>query len=344
MFVACFESNFLSTDKDTCVAPGEKAHFSIDVSRSGPGTISAITAGPHNSVTPTQIEQNENGTISVSFNPQTVGIYHTDIFWNNRKVHGCPYTVLVSEPGKCVAHGEGLYQARLNEAASFEVTTIGVGPGKISGHVLCHHENIPIEITKTEDNTYKGQYYPDSLDDLFVHLFFNSTPIRGSPFAVRVGDPSKCRFHVAETKPLKVGSEYTVSVDFDEEAGHGDVTCVVKSPCGTELPVMIIDNGKNSKRIHFKPKLHGVHEVTVAFGGAPLAGCPYNIQVLEASDAAKIIATGDGLHQGKVCFRSLLSRDRLRLSFPIDLSSIRESMNANLASFALRIDGWSMYD
>lgn len=250
-------------------------------------------------MTPTNIEQNDDGTMSVSFTPQTVGIYNTDIFWNGRKVHGCPYTVLVSDSSKCVAHGEGLYQARLNEAACFEVTTIGAGPGNVSGRVMCRGEEIPIGVEKVEDNTYKGQYYPDSLDDLHVHVLFNDTPVRGSPFTVKVCDPSKVQFRIIDSKPVKVGSECTVSVELEDEAGHGDVTCAVKSPCGTELPVMIIDNGKHSKRIHFKPKVHGIHSVTVFFGRAPLAGCPYNLDVLQTSDVGKVIAAGDGLHQGK---------------------------------------------
>lgn len=257
-------------------------------------------------MTPTDIEQRDNGTMSVFFNPPTVGVYHTDIFWNNRKIRGCPYTVLVSDPGKCVAHGEGLYQARLNEAVNFEVTTIGAGPGKINGHVRCGNEEIPVEIAKVEDNTYKGQYYPDSLDPLSVHLHFNETAIRGSPFLVKVSNPSKCRINVVQTNPVKVGSEYTLRVDFDDDAGQGDIKCIVKSPCGTELPVMIIDKGKNSKQIHFKPRVHGRHGVNVLFGGAPLAGCPYNLDVAEASDAGEVVVAGDALHKGMfLCFYAI---------------------------------------
>lgn len=291
----------IHTDNNVCVAPGEQAEFTVDFSQSGPGTISAITTGPHNSMTPTQVEQINDKSMSISFSPPTVGIYHTDILWNNRKVPGSPYTILVSDPGKCVAHGEGLYQARLNEAVGFEVTTIGAGPGKITGHILCGDEEIPVEIAKTEDNTYKAVYYPDSLGTLQVQLFFNGTPVRGSPFIANVCDPSKCRFHTtATTNRVRVGDEYSLNIEIEEEAGHGDVTCVVKSPCETELPVMIIDNGKNSKQIHFKPRQHGVHKVTVLFGGAPLVGCPYDLEVFEASNAKNVVATGDGLHQGKI--------------------------------------------
>ena len=286
------------TDDGVSVVPGERAQFEIDISRSGPGTISAVTTGPHNSVTPTQVEENGDGSVSIWFNPPTVGIYHTDILWNNRKVRGCPYTILVCEPGNCVAHGEGLYQARLNEEAGFEITTIGAGPGKVSGRILYGDEEIPVEIIKTEENTYKAQYYPDSLGSLQVHLMFNSTPIRGSPFTAKVCDPSKCHFHATATKNVKVGEEYSVNIELDEEAGQGDVTCIVKSPCATDVPVMIIDNGINSKQIHFKPRQHGIHKVTVLFGGAPLVGCPYDVEVFEASNAAGVVADGDGLYKG----------------------------------------------
>jgi len=289
-----------NADNEVYILPGGKAEFTVDVSRSGPGTMSAVTTGPHNSITPTQIEQNDDGSMCIVFNPQTVGIYHTDIFWNKRKIYGSPYTIFVSDPGKCVAHGEGLYQARLNEAAGFEVTTIDAGPGKVSGYVVCRDEKIPVEIIKTEDHTYNGQYYPDCLGTFQVHLFYNSTSIRGSPFVAKVCDPSKCRFQVIETNHVKVGDEYSLNVEFDDEAGQGDVSCIITSPCATELPVMIIDNGKNSKQIHFTPKQHGTHKVTVCFGGAPLAGCPYDLEVLEASDVTSVIATGDGLHQAAV--------------------------------------------
>ena len=273
--------------------------MTIDVSRSGPGTITATTSGPHYSDTPTKIIQNGDGTVSITFEPPTVGVYHTDILWNGRKVYGCPFTVIVSDPGKCVAHGEGLYQARLNEAACFEVTTIGAGPGKVHGYAQCGNETIPIELDKLDENSYCGQYYPDTLEPLDVYLDFDGVPVRGSPFTVKVGNPKKCRFHTVDIKPVKVASEYSLNIDFDEEAGHGDVACTVKSPCGAELPVMIIDNGQRAKRIHFTPKQPGMHEVNVCFAGAPLEGCPYTIEVLEASDASRIVASGDGLHQGR---------------------------------------------
>ena len=115
---------------------------------------------------------------------------------------------------------------------------------------------------------------------------------------MKIGNPSKSRFEIVDARPLKVGAEYSLSVDCDEDAGHGDVTCVVKGPCGNELPVMIIDTGARSKRIHFKPKHPGMHEVNVCFAGAPLAGSPYMIEVLGAVDPSKVLASGDGIHQG----------------------------------------------
>ena len=121
-----------------------------------------MTSGPHNSSTPTQIVQNDNGTVTITFSPPTVGIYHTDVLWNNRKVHGCPLTVFVSDPTKCVAHGEGLYQARLNESACFEVTTIGAGPGKVNAHAFCGEEEIPIEVMKLIDSRHKVFLFPVS--------------------------------------------------------------------------------------------------------------------------------------------------------------------------------------
>ena len=81
------------------------------------------------------------------------------MLWNNRKVHGCPFTVFVSDPTKCVAHGEGLYQARLNESACFEVTTIGAGPGKVNAHAFCGEEEIPIEVMKVTDSTHANEVF-----------------------------------------------------------------------------------------------------------------------------------------------------------------------------------------
>ena len=283
------------------MVPDEEVAINVDVSETGAdgGIVTATTTGPHHSMTPTDVIQNEDGTLKVAFCPPTVGFYHTDILWNNRKLNGCPFTVLVSDPDKCVAHGEGLYQVRLNETAWFEVTTIGAGPGKITASAECNGEDIPIEITKTEDNTYNGNYYPDSLSHLNIQIAYNDFPIRGSPFSVRVGNPNRCKFDLANSEPLIAGNEQSMMVQFDEEAGHGEVRCLVKGPTG-EVPVMIIDTGKHGKRIDFRPKHAGMHEVKIFFAEALLAGCPYMIEVLEACDPSKVIASGEGLHQGKI--------------------------------------------
>ncbi len=137
-------------DKQLYAAPDQPVSLTVDVSQcdNDYGAISATTTGPHHSDIQTEMTENDDGTLSLSFTPTTVGFYHTDILWNKRKVTGSPFSVLVSDPGKCVAHGQGLYQARLNEAACFEVSTIGVGPGTLTATADCNGEDMPIELTK----------------------------------------------------------------------------------------------------------------------------------------------------------------------------------------------------
>eukprot|EP00794_Sanderia_malayensis_P010826 gene10826-11978_t len=287
-------------DNQIYAAPECPVALNADISKCGSdyGSFSAQTIGPHNNTVLTQLIENSENVVTFAFIPPTVGLYHTDIFWNNRKLAGCPYTIVVCDPDKCVAHGEGLHQARLNEAACFDVTTIGAGPGKVTASAECNGEQLPVELKQTDADTYNASYYPDSLDQLTVNVAFNDVPVRGSPFYVNVGNPSKCNFEFNHERPVKANAEQSIPVQAGDDAGRGELSCIVKGPNG-EVPVMIVDNGNQTKRINFCPKTPGMHEVRIYYAEALLAGCPYMIEVLPASKPEMVVVSGDGLHEAR---------------------------------------------
>ena len=271
----------------------------IDATRSGPGGLSASTIGPRNQSIQTDVIENAIGAYSVCFVPPECGEYKTDVFWNSRKVQGSPFVIWVSDPSKCVAHGEGLYQARLNEAAHFEISTIDAGPGKIDTYAESDGGRLPVELVKTDENIYRARYYPDSLSRLQIFVYYNDTPLRGSPFAVSVGNPSKCKVKLDTSRPVMAESDYTLVVTFEPEAGQGDLNCVVNGPEG-EVPSQISETGPDSKEVKFLPTKGGMYEVNIYYAGALLAGCPYMIDIAseEPVDPGKVFATGQGLQQG----------------------------------------------
>lgn len=84
------------TDKQLYAELYERIGIAVDTQNSGDGKLTAQTNGPRENLVATDVEQEEEGSFTVSFTPAEIGEYHTKVFWNDKQIQGSPFLVWVS--------------------------------------------------------------------------------------------------------------------------------------------------------------------------------------------------------------------------------------------------------
>ena len=54
------------------------------------------------------------------------------------------------------------------------------------------------------------------------------------------------------------------------EAGHGNVTCHIRSNSGSDVDIDIVDNGDGTVSLMYTPRIPGAYTVNIKFGGQPV--------------------------------------------------------------------------
>ena len=76
----------------------ERIGIAVDTQNSGDGALTAKTRGPCGNQCETEVDREEEGSYTVSFTPDHIGEYRTNVYWNNNEIQGSPFVVWVGCP------------------------------------------------------------------------------------------------------------------------------------------------------------------------------------------------------------------------------------------------------
>jgi len=217
----------------------------------------------------------------------------------------------VSDPSKIVSSGEGISQARLYEDAHFEVETAGAGPGDLTSYVEHDGQQKDVEVVKKNETLYDCVFRPDAVGVYNLYVNYNDSPIKGSPFPVKVGNPNEAVVIVDREEVVEAGTEHSCLVKLTEDAGEGDVITQVRGPDGNLVPSHVKYVNNSSREVVFKPDKPGRYETDIYYAGALLQGCPHVVHVQgrrERVDPKKVRVTGPGITEGKTFYVLIVHR------------------------------------
>ena len=81
---------------------------------------------------------------------------------------------------------------------------------------------------------------------------------------------------IATTIP--VGEECVITIN-TAEAGHGNVTCRIRSNVGSDVDIDIVDNGDGTVSLMYTPRVPGAYTLNIKFGGVPVPKGQFTQQV-----------------------------------------------------------------
>lgn len=246
----------------------------------------------------------------VSFLPSEPGEYNLQLYFNGKEIGSSPFTTTIADPGKAVAHGEGLYQVRLHEKEEFLVSLHGAGKGHldITG-VSPSGESVPVELqlSETEPDTYIVNYTPSEIGEHKIYVKFADVNVRGSPFVVKVADPGKVLVQMSsltETESAMIsGKEVVIPLEILPGAGEGELEAEVTGPSDVEIESQFTRESETLHHCRFIPTSPGEYTIKIFYGGGLVGGRALNAYVREARlapDAKRCVVHGVGMKEGKM--------------------------------------------
>jgi filamin len=270
--------------------------------------------GPYNRDVEAKVQDNHDGTHTVTYTPIDHGNHEVRITLNGAPVAKSPYHVNVDRQSgypnelKCWAEGPGLQGGNTAEPTHFTIHAADSNGNPVN----CKENPFVVDIvqpdgselvptvTNNNDGTFKVVYHAPNAGphEIVVGLKNPAAPlyydhIKDSPFRVNIGlgtDNAKTQVYgpalegnVQDNLPTQLFIK-AIGTDGSPITHGGDpFKVVVQGPAGP-VPVDLKDNGDGTYTATFAPNDAGKHRIDVTLRDAPVANSPYTIDVKEGAD------------------------------------------------------------
>jgi len=185
---------------------------------------------------------------------------------------------------KVTVHGAGLVTGEAGKPNSFTIFVQGGSIGNLS--VAFEGPSKPeINFKDNKDGSVEVSYTPRVPGDYKIHLNYDSKPVKGSPFYLKIsGDEENTRKVVnlikcggPGLKEGKSGQVNEILVDCKEAGITGGLSVAMEGPAKPE--VSFADNKDGTLKVTYKPAKEGAYKFHLKFGDIPVPGSPFAIQV-----------------------------------------------------------------
>ncbi|XP_061815670.1 filamin-C isoform X1 [Nerophis lumbriciformis] len=312
-FKASVQSVF-DPSKVTASGPGleqgkvnEAASFLVDCSKAGEAELTIEIISESGSKAEVHVENNGDGTYSITYIPQFHGIYTITVKYGGHLVPQFPANLQV-EPALDISgvdvYGPGVEpRGVLREVTTHFIVDARSVNNSSGGHVKVVISNpsgsiTDAFITDKADGTCRVEYTPFEDGLHLIEVSYNDDIVPKSPFRVSVNegcDPSRVRAYGPglEEGLVSKPNQFTVET---RGAGTGGLGLAIEGP--SEAKMSCKDNKDGSCSVEYIPFSPGVYDVNVTFGGLPIQGSPFRVTVRELIDPTKVRCSGPGLGSG----------------------------------------------
>jgi len=260
------------------------------------GSIDASIRRPSGGVDLPSVQDDNNGTVAIKYQPTEEGMHYLDVRYNKDHVQGSPFKFHVARPnsGQASASGPGLTHGVCGEQANFTVSTKGAGAGGLhlavegpsKADITCHDN---------KDGTVDVSYLPTAPGEYKITAKFADDHIPGSPFTCKITGEGKKR------NQISVGSSSELQLPGNlTETDLRSLKAYIESPSGAIEQCFLKKLPRGNIGISFTPREVGEHLVSVQKNGKHITNSPFKIIVnsQEVGDASRVVVSGPGLVQG----------------------------------------------
>ncbi|XP_067446272.1 filamin-C-like isoform X1 [Thunnus thynnus] len=278
--------------------------FTIDARDAGEGLLTVQILDPEGKPKNATIQDNRDGTYTVSYVPDSTGPYTITIKYGGDEIPYSPYRIQslpTGDASKCRVtvsiggHGvSSLQKLQTSEDTVITVDAKAAGKGKVTCKVLTPQGmEVDMDVVENHDGTFDIYYTAPEPGKYVITIRFGGQNIPKSPFHV-----------MATNEP--VASPDTVDplfrpvnflVPFMPQ--QGEITGEVRMPSGKTARPHITDNKDGTITIKYQPTERGLHEMDIKYEGNHIPGSPLQFFV-DAVNSGLVTAYGPGLSYGMV--------------------------------------------
>uniref|UniRef100_A0A674E1Y1 Filamin C n=1 Tax=Salmo trutta TaxID=8032 RepID=A0A674E1Y1_SALTR len=326
-FKAMVQSVF-DPSKVTASGPGlergkvnEAGSFIVDCSKAGEAELTIEIISDSGSKVEVRVQNNSDGTYSITYIPQFHGMYTITIKYGGHAVPKFPARVQVDpavDTSGVKVYGPGVEPRGVLREVTTHFIVDARAKSKTGGsHVKARivnpsGANTDAYITDKGEGTYRVEYaaYEDGMH--LIEVLYDDVAVPNSPFRVPVTegcDPSRVRAYGPGLEEGLVNKPNRFTVE-TRGAGTGGLGLAIEGP--SEAKMSCKDNKDGSCSVEYIPFTPGDYDVNITFGGLPIPGSPFRVPVGELVDPSKVRCSGPGLGSGV--------RARVPQTFTVDTS------------------------
>uniref|UniRef100_M4AQC1 Filamin C n=1 Tax=Xiphophorus maculatus TaxID=8083 RepID=M4AQC1_XIPMA len=265
--------------------------FTIDARDAGEGLLTVQILDPEGKPKNATIQDNRDGTYTVSYVPDSTGPYTITIKYGGDEIPYSPYRIQslpTGDASKCRLTG--------NEAADTVITVDAkaAGKGKVTCKVLTPQGmELDMDVVENHDGTFDIYYTAPEPGKYVITIRFGGENIPKSPFhVVASNEPVVPRDPVDPLfRPVNFLVPFTPQ--------QGEITGEVRMPSGKTARPHITDNKDGTITIKYQPTERGLHEMDIKYDGNHIPGSPLQFYV-DAVNSGVVTAYGPGLSYGMV--------------------------------------------
>ncbi|XP_052316205.1 filamin-A-like isoform X14 [Oncorhynchus keta] len=312
-FKAMVQSVF-DPSKVTASGPGlergkvnEAGSFVVDCAKAGEAELTIEIISDSGSKAEVRVQNNSDGTYSITYIPQFHGMYTITIKYGGHAVPKFPARVQVDpavDTSGVKVYGPGVEPRGVLREVTTHFIVDARAKSKTGGsHVKARivnptGANTDAYITDKGEGTYRVEYtaYEDGMH--LIEVLYDDVAVPNSPFRVPVTegcDPSRVRAYGPGLEEGLVNKPNRFTVE-TRGAGTGGLGLAIEGP--SEAKMSCKDNKDGSCSVEYIPFTPGDYDVNITFGGLPIPGSPFRVPVRELVDPSKVRCSGPGLGSG----------------------------------------------
>uniref|UniRef100_A0A7N5ZQ32 Calponin-homology (CH) domain-containing protein n=1 Tax=Anabas testudineus TaxID=64144 RepID=A0A7N5ZQ32_ANATE len=254
--------------------------FTIDARDAGEGLLTVQILDPEGKPKNATIQDNRDGTYTVSYVPDSTGPYTITIKYGGDEIPYSPYRIQslpTGDASKCRLTGHGVYTVITVDAKA-------AGKGKVTCKVLTPQGmELDMDVVENHDGTFDIYYTAPEPGKYVITIRFGGQNIPKTAIVVYL----VYLIHILSCiKPITV---FTLR----------EITGEVRMPSGKTARPHITDNKDGTITIKYQPTERGLHEMDIKYDGNHIPGSPLQFYV-DAVNSGVVTAYGPGLSYGMV--------------------------------------------
>ncbi|XP_060571832.1 filamin-A-like isoform X3 [Ruditapes philippinarum] len=264
---------------DSC-SLGTLTELQVNSATAGDGDVQIEVRAPSGRSMKISAVPRHGGNYISNFNPTEVGEWEVSVLYDNEHISGSPYTVNVFDPSQVKVYG--LEGGSMESGVVFNADATKAGKGNTRVEIIKDGVDVTRHCIINEEysNFYKLHFNPPSPGHYNVHVLFNETEVRGSPYDIDIVDSSNVTVSGDGLSLVCVNR----TASFEVHGGSsGKLDVEITAPTGARVPAHVNKLSNGSSNVQFIPNCVGDHKVNIYCSGQLIKGCPYTVRVWDAS-------------------------------------------------------------